>query len=366
MKVLYLPAPGRASAVGGIQRYAGDVATAMAERGHEVRWLHCRPDEVFANLDWRDRIPRPPYWRRFYFLRGTPVQNYRFHQNTARRVKAACASFKPDLVHSFFIYNLGALSARPIPVSVTCHGIEIQPLAPVLRMLRRASDVHANSRFTAALVRQITGDAVTPRVLSWGIRSYGPPEERPEYDLITVSRLVRRKNIDTVLKALAKLPPLRYVIVGDGPERSRLETLAKSLRLPHVHFVGEISDDELHALFARSRLFVMVPTITTEDFEGLGLVYYEAHGHGLPVLASNNGGVPEAVGDGGVLIDQPEDVTTVAEAIETALTPAAFDELRHRVAARQRTHSWTTFIDAFERWHAEVAAGRGAPKRAEA
>jgi phosphatidylinositol alpha-1,6-mannosyltransferase len=261
-------------------------------------------------------------------------------------------------VHSFFVHNVGALNARPIPVSVTCHGNEIQPLPSVVRMLRTASAVHANSRFTAELARRIAGDSVIPRVLSWGVRAAGRQAAEMDHDLITVGRLVRRKNVDTVLRALAELPPLRYVIVGDGPERTRLESLAKSLRLPHVDFVGEVSDAQLHALFARARLFVMVPRISADDFEGLGLVYYEAHGHGVPVLASNNGGVPEAVGDAGVLINTPEDVNAVAEAISGALAAATFEELRSRVVARQRTHSWDSFIDSFELWHAEVAAPR--------
>jgi phosphatidylinositol alpha-1,6-mannosyltransferase len=359
MKILYLTAPGDASAAGGIQRYSRDVGDAMSARGHDVRWLHSDPNEVFAHLAWRDRCPAPAYWDRFYFRRRTPVQDYRFHQNTARRVADTCAAFHPDVVHSFFVHNIGALNARPIPVSVTCHGIEIQELPSVLTMLRTASAVHANSRFTAALARRVAGDSVTPRVLSWGVRSTGTPADRMDYDLMTVSRLVQRKNVDTVLQALARLPPLRYVVVGDGPERARLESLARSLRLPHVKFVGEVPDDQLNALFARSRLFVMAPRISHDDFEGLGLVYYEAHGHGVPVLASNNGGVPEAVGDAGVLIDRPEDVNAVAAAIAAALTPSTLEELRRRVSVRQRTHSWESFIDAFERWHEEVAANRG-------
>jgi phosphatidylinositol alpha-1,6-mannosyltransferase len=361
MKILYLTAPGDPAASGGIQRYSREVGAAMAARGHEVQWLYAHPGEVFATLHWRDRVPLPPYWNRFYFLRGTPVQDFRFHQAMARRVAARCRAFRPDVVHSFFVYNLGALVARPIPVSVTCHGIEIQELSPVLRMLRSATAVHANSHFTAALAARIAGPTVTPQVLSWGVRSGEGPAEQADYDLITVGRLVHRKNVDTVLRALATLPPLRYVVAGDGPERSRLESLASSLGLSSVHFVGDVSDEDLQALFRRSRLFVMAPRISSEDFEGLGLVYYEAHGHGIPVVASNTGGVPEAVGDAGVLVDGPEDVTALAQAISTALDPATLADLRRRVLTRQRTHSWTCFIDAFERWHADVAAGQRRP-----
>jgi phosphatidylinositol alpha-1,6-mannosyltransferase len=359
MKILYLTAPGDPAAAGGIQRYARDVGNAMAGRGHEVRWLHCRPAEILASLRWQDRLPRPRYWNRFYTLRHTPVQDYRVHQAAEHRVRAVCREFGPDLVHTFFVHNLGALAARPVPVSVSCHGIEIQPLPPVFTMLRGATAIHANSAFTAALARRIAGDTISPTVLSWGVPAVPTRSVDKTYDLMTVSRLVKRKNVETVLRALASLPPLRYIVVGNGPERAGLQELACSLGLEHVEFAGEVSDDSLQSIFARTRAFVMAPTTSPEDFEGLGLVYYEAFAHGVPVIASRGGGVPEAVGNAGILVDDPTNVAAMARAIADVLTRHRLAELQQRVAERQRTHSWERFIDAFETWHRHVAASHG-------
>lgn len=355
MRILYLSAPADIVKLGGIQRYEHDVGEAIAARGHDVRWLPCRPAEALTQLTWRDRVPAPAYWTSFYFWRRTYFEDFRFHQHTARRVRDACRDFAPDLVHSFHLYNAGALAA-PCPVSVTCHGLEVQAIPPVKRMLDRSAGVHAVSAFTASRARHVSR-GVEPQVLSWGVRRQ-PPAADKTYDLITVGRLVRRKNVETVLRALPLLPGLRYVIVGEGPERASLQTLARALGLTTVEFAGEVSDDRLHELFARSRLFVMVPRTSDDDFEGLGLVYYEAHGYGLPVVAADGAGVPDAVGDAGILVKAPDDAESLARAIASALAPHTYDELVAKVMARQRTHSWERHIDAFEQWHTAVARGR--------
>ena len=359
MRILYVSAPVAAERRGGIQRYEREVGDAIAGRGHQVRWLRCPPAAALAYLTFRDRIPTRAYWTPFYFWRRNYVEDYRFHRHMARLVRRECASFAPDIVHSFHLYNTGALAA-PCPVSVSCHGLEVQAIPPVVRMLQRVAGVHAVSSYTASRAQQIAHRDVEPLVLSWGVRPREPRAGDKLYDLITVSRLVRRKNVDTVLRALARLPPLRYVIVGDGPERAPLEALADSLGLGGVEFVGEVPDDRLHELLDRSRQFVMVPRGSAEDFEGLGIVYYEAHGHGLPVVASSTGGIPDAVGDAGILVETPDDPAAVARAIEAALGPR-FAELTARVLARQRTHSWERFIDAFERWHVDVAGEAARP-----
>ena len=94
MRLLYLSAPGDVTEKGGLQRYTRDIGTAMAARGHDVRWVHAGND-VLSHMRLRDRIPGPSYWDSFYFRRGTPIQDYRFHQILARHVASACASFAP-------------------------------------------------------------------------------------------------------------------------------------------------------------------------------------------------------------------------------------------------------------------------------
>jgi phosphatidylinositol alpha-1,6-mannosyltransferase len=124
--------------------------------------------------------------------------------------------------------------------------------------------------------------------------------------LLTVSRLDSRKNHATVLRALgalchtpADVPPLRYVIVGDGPERTGLEELVERLQLgSRVVFTGTVSDSELHGWYQAADLFVLPSLATPDDVEGFGIVYAEAALAGTPVIAAKGGGVEDAVMDG--------------------------------------------------------------------
>jgi glycosyltransferase involved in cell wall biosynthesis len=75
-------------------------------------------------------------------------------------------------------------------------------------------------------------------------------------------------------------------------------------------------------------------------------------------VAAGLGGVPEAVGDAGILVRNPDDIASVAQAIANALERETYEELRSRVSQRIRTCSWSNFIVAFERWHHEVAESK--------
>jgi phosphatidylinositol alpha-1,6-mannosyltransferase len=92
------------------------------------------------------------------------------------------------------------------------------------------------------------------------------------------------------------------------------------------------------------------------DVEGLGLVYYEAHAAGLPTIGANSGGVPEAIGDAGLIVQDPLDPDEILTTIRTALEPSTYQDLAAKVAQRQLTHSWDRFISEFETWYDELAA----------
>jgi glycosyltransferase involved in cell wall biosynthesis len=114
---------------------------------------------------------------------------------------------------------------------------------------------------------------------------------------VAVAALTYEKGIDLVLDAAVQLhgdiPALHWVIAGDGPERSRLEARAGALQaLPYVHFLGHLADP-LPIMAAATVL--VVPSRE----EGFGSVILDALALGTPVVASNVGGVPEALGAGG-------------------------------------------------------------------
>jgi phosphatidyl-myo-inositol dimannoside synthase len=140
--------------------------------------------------------------------------------------------------------------------------------------------------------------------------------------LLTVARLVPHKGQDTVIRALAslskELPELRYVLVGEGHDESRLRALASDLGVAErVIFAGALSDEDLPEAYATSNTYVGASRLdNTVNVEGFGISFLEASASGLPVVAGDSGGVRSAVRDGvtGVVV-QPQNVDEFASAI---------------------------------------------------
>jgi phosphatidylinositol alpha-1,6-mannosyltransferase len=132
---------------------------------------------------------------------------------------------------------------------------------------------------------------------------FGWSRDRPV--VVCVSRLVPRKGQDTLVRAwpavLRQVPDAALLLVGGGPYRRRLESMADSLGVRgSVAFAGSLAWPELPAYFAAGDVFAM-PCRTRRgglDVEGLGIVYLEASASGRPVVAGDSGGAPDAVLDG--------------------------------------------------------------------
>jgi glycosyltransferase involved in cell wall biosynthesis len=144
------------------------------------------------------------------------------------------------------------------------------------------------------------------------VERYSPQPEHGEY-FITISRLVAHKRIDLILQAFncLKLPLL---VIGEGPDRSRLERLAG----PTIKFLGFIPEHAKAELLARSRGFI---SAGEEDF---GIAVVEAQAAGIPVVAYNKGGVLETVVDGetGLFFDEPC-AQSLADAVDRLRCQAA-------------------------------------------
>jgi len=113
----------------------------------------------------------------------------------------------------------------------------------------------------------------------------------------------------------------KYFIVGDGPERKNLEFIVKNLHLEeNVFFKGEVFEAEKIQLFSNSKLFIRCSTTYKNENEGFGISFIEAQAVGIPVIGSKNGGSPEAIGNGGLLVENELDPKEIAKNIEILLT----------------------------------------------
>ncbi|HOZ56340.1 MAG TPA: glycosyltransferase family 4 protein [bacterium] len=136
--------------------------------------------------------------------------------------------------------------------------------------------------------------------------------------LFSVGRLVKRKGVDNVIKAMPEIlksaPNLYYIIAGDGPDKIYLKELARGIN--NVIFLGEVADKEKWAWLSLCDIFIMPARNIDGDFEGFGIVYLEANLAGKPVIAGDSGGTKDAVQGAysGILVD-PENISRIAGAV---------------------------------------------------
>jgi len=256
-----------------------------------------------------------------------------------------------ELIHAHNAVPAGDAVRRvglDVPLVVSVHGGDVLYTAPrspagreaVARSLDAAQLVLANSRGIAELARADGAQEV--RVVHLGA---DPPSSGLTRDaepaLVTVGHLVARKRHADVLRALAVLrdrhPTLRYVIVGDGPERVALEGLAARLGIrERVHFCGQLPPAEAIERARRCTLFVMPSTE-----EAFGVAYIEAMAGGLPAIGCRGEPGPEeiaAAGDGFMLVP-PGDIERLTQRIDELLSdPQRLREAGRRARATVAAH----------------------------
>ena len=132
-----------------------------------------------------------------------------------------------------------------------------------------------------------------------GISTIQPRRNSNEFDLISVCRLVKWKNLDKLITANL-LSKTKLVIVGSGPEEERLKKLANELN-SNVIFTGQLSEQEVTNYLFRSKIFVLI-----SEYEGLSFSLLQAMACGLPSIVSNVKGNLDVISDNidGIVIDK--------------------------------------------------------------
>jgi glycosyltransferase involved in cell wall biosynthesis len=177
----------------------------------------------------------------------------------------------------------------------------------------------------------------------------------------TVCGVRPEKELDTALRALGRLDPLRpglrFVVVGDGPERGRLERLAGELGVPAI-FLGQRANDEMPDLLAAMDVLVL-----SSRFEGMPLSVLEWMAAGKAIVATRVGGIPAILKDGDeAVLVPPRDYVILADEVGRLRDdPAERRRLGEAAQRRQREQfrfdqTIARLEDLYERLHAE--AGR--------
>lgn len=269
----------------------------------------------------------------------------RFVWSYFRAAQRAVQEFKPDVIHAHWWLPgglVGALVSKMarVPLVITTHGTDVE-------LLRKTRWARPLARFAFGQARVVTcgsgylrsqlvelrvADGARVRVIPMPVNPLFVLERLDvktsnggTFNVLTVARLTKQKNIDVLIEALgilgARVGDAHLRIVGDGDQRAFLENQARQLRLAaFVEFLGARPQSDLPALYAQCDAFVL-PSVR----EGLGLVLAEALLCGAPVIAAASGGVTEIVIDRETGLLFPErDANALAAALENYARDPAF------------------------------------------
>jgi len=288
-----------------------------------------------------------------------------------------CAPGRFDVVHCHwpFPHGLLAQAARlrsRLPVVLNFHGAELllmrrkKWIRPILRWLLGQSEAAlCNSEFTRGRIRDVRDVPVE-------ISPYGTTlpetsgERRPvrspqdPFRMLFVGRHIERKGIEHLIDAMAFLEGDRFrlTVVGHGDLTPALKERAARTGDPRIAFTGKLSTADLSRAYAESDVFVLPAVVDSKgDTEGLGVVLIEAAEMGLPLVASDVGGIPDVVeNDRTGLLVPPGDPGALADALRRlADEPATAERLVEGAKARTRERfTWDVVIPALKAVYARV------------
>jgi phosphatidylinositol alpha-1,6-mannosyltransferase len=247
-----------------------------------------------------------------------------------------------------------------IPTVQYLHADEVRAAPRLARFaLRSAATVVVVSRHTEGLARAAGVDSARIHRIPPGVdlvsevdlRRDGPPT------LLTVARLEDEyKGHDIMLLAMRtireRVPDARWVVVGEGSLRPRLERLAAEYGVEkQVSFLGDLPDTERDRWYRTAHVFVMPSRLPPDSGgEGFGIVYLEAAAHGLPVVAGDVAGARDAVvhEDTGLLVDPTNHLAVADATTRLLLDPEERMRLGRRGAERAAGFAWPEIASRVE------------------
>jgi glycosyltransferase involved in cell wall biosynthesis len=322
----------------------------LAGCGHDLHVLSFRPAELpdvrVHVFQWGKRLGKARYLlyplaiRRLVHRLCPHILHA--HHATSYGLAGALSGWRPFLIHTWGsdVLDLGRFGVN-------------RKLAAF--NLRRADVITCTSQVMARATRQLVPATTPVHLIPFGVdlRRFHPrPEPRPPHAPLVIGAvkwlLVPLYGLHHLLRAFAALDSpnraLQLLILGDGPQRPELESLARALGIAErTRFVGRVPNDQVVRYLHQMDIFV-IPSLQ----ESFGVAAVEASAVGLPVVASNVGGLPEVVleGETGFLVP-PADVQGLSERLAWLI---ADPQLRRRMGSAGRA-----FVTAHYDWQTNAA-----------
>jgi len=293
-----------------------------------------------------------------------------------------CLRKRPDVIHAHwpFPHGLMAIPTQKllgIPLVLNFHGAELLLIrkhawvAHVLRfVIRNANAVLANSSFTAAKIKALHPCSVTLSPYGttlasnpygttlasspYGTTPFGHSEiayvPKSTFVVLFVGRHIERKGLRYLIDAATELDPQKFQIriVGHGDLTDSLQTYAREKAPLQVVFTGKLTKEQLEHEYRSASCFVLPAIVDSKgDTEGLGVVLIEAAELGLPLVASDVGGIPDVVENGvsGLLVPE-KNSKALAQAFQKLATDPTFAQslVQGAIQKIDQQFTWTGIV----------------------
>lgn len=257
--------------------------------------------------------------------------------------------------------NIGTFHAR-VSEAMMSRAI-LKVVTPYLRsVLKYLHELTAVSQAGAEYVANMTDQPIAIIPNGIDLKKYKPSaiKKKPEdgKTILFIGRLERRKGTQYLIQAYSQMvqdnPDVKLVIVGDGPERERLELLVEDLQLLNVSFLGHVSEELKVQLLNEADLFCS-PALFGESF---GIVLLEAMATNTVCVAGNNPGYTEVLQElGRISIVNPEDIAEFARRLDVMLNEADLRKLWQKWAGGYvKQFSYPDVVTRYEAFYQEALA----------
>ncbi|MFZ6015889.1 MAG: glycosyltransferase [Patescibacteria group bacterium] len=332
---------------GGAEVYMHSLISHLEKNGHELHAFATRSDKNLPSKDKSYFIKRNHYDK----LEGpltdiAKAKSFIWNSEASRSLEHQINEVKPDVIHLHNVYHhlsssiLAVILKHKIPCVQTLHDYKLA--CPNYKMFTQGSVCERckGGKYYNAVLHQCLFSGYLPNILGAvemsltklqqsyektvhaficpslfmknKMQEWGEPPSKLTYipnpteipmevsgnrssgPYVFIGRLYPEKGIEVLIRAVARISNIRLSIIGEGPEKFRLQSLANKIAPNRIHFLGFQSGEALKSLRQSARA-LCVPSIW---YENAPLTVLEAMSEGIPVIASDIGGIPEMIQDG--------------------------------------------------------------------